>query len=531
MSEPTATKVPRLYIASDLHLAEGLDPRTRRYARLEGFFYDEEFASFLAKCTADAGSEPAVLILNGDVFDFLSCLHLPSPPERKELGFGVSGYERKYGLASSEQKAVWKLEQILRGHPGFFTALVRWMAAGHRLVLIRGNHDLELFWPAVRWRLVEHLVTLIDAAGGGLTPDELRARFEHRDWFYYEEGRIFVEHGHQYEESNCVPNLLYPVFPRNPAGGHDPVLDYPAGSWFLQIVFNRLRVIDPIRTKIITGDEYGRLVTRSRLLEYGVALGRHLPFMLRMAREFQRYEQEGTQVRERHRQAVHELAAQTGLGDRLWKVDGLKARGATDTNHMVAGKLLGPVIWKGVLAVAAVVLGMSAFFGVMNWLPSSGLPRALSVLLSSVVGVGTFLGAAFLTVYLSRQQRDEGVAHAHQFRDAAVRVARVLGVRVVVMGHTHLPDYYHAPVSNFTYVNSGTWTFVRRDENIIKPNAHSFTFVRVVGDEAELLRWSDLAERFEPVVLLTPDRPRMVERIMGKVRSTVRPPVVRGGAR
>ena len=186
MSEPTATKVPRLYIASDLHLAEGLDPRTRRYARLEGFFYDEEFASFLAKCTADAGSEPAVLILNGDVFDFLSCLHLPSPPERKELGFGVSGYERKYGLASSEQKAVWKLEQILRGHPGFFTALVRWMAAGHRLVLIRGNHDLELFWPAVRWRLVEHLVTLIDAAGGGLTPDELRARFEHRDWFYYE---------------------------------------------------------------------------------------------------------------------------------------------------------------------------------------------------------------------------------------------------------------------------------------------------------------------------------------------------------
>jgi UDP-2,3-diacylglucosamine pyrophosphatase LpxH len=149
VSEPTAPQVPRLYIASDLHLAEGLDPRTRRYARLEGFFYDEEFASFLAKCAEDAGREPAILILNGDVFDFLSCLHVPSRPDRKALGFGVSGFERKYGLASSETKAVWKLDQVLKGHPAFFTALVRWMALGHRVVLIRGNHDLELFWPAV----------------------------------------------------------------------------------------------------------------------------------------------------------------------------------------------------------------------------------------------------------------------------------------------------------------------------------------------------------------------------------------------
>lgn len=518
MTEPTVAQPPRLYVASDLHLAEGLDQRTRRYARLEGFFYDQEFAAFLKACLADAAGAPAILVLNGDVFDFLSCVRTPSPPERRELGFDISGFERKYGLASSEQKAVWKLEQILGGHPGFFQALVDWIAAGQRLVMIRGNHDLELFWPAVQARLREHFGARAAAMAGGPTAAELAERFVMLDWFYYEPGRIFVEHGHQYEESNCVPNLLHPVLPSSPTSGREPVLDYPSGSWFLQIVFNRLRLIDPIRTKIITGEEYGRVVTRARFLEFAFALWQNLPFLLRMAREFQPFEQEGTrQVREQHQLAVQALANESNLGDRLWKVDGLKARGATDTNYMVAVRLLMPVLWKGSVGLLAVVLGVVAFFGLQNWLAGAGLPASVRVALSSLVGVGAFLGAAFLTVYVARQQRDEGVAHAHQFRDAALRVARALGVKIVVMGHTHLADFYHAPGANMTYVNSGTWTFVRTPENIIKPNAHSFTFVRVTGDQAELLRWNDAAERFESVVLLTPDRPRIVERLMGRV--------------
>jgi len=509
--------LPRLYIAGDLHLAEGLDPRTRRYARLEGFFYDAEFASFLKVCLADADEAPAVLVLNGDVFDFLSCMRMPTPPERRELGFEISGFERKYGLSSSEQKAVWKLEQVLRGHPGFFQALVDWIGAGQRLVMIRGNHDLELFWPAVQARLREHLGTLAAATPGGPSEADLAERFTLLDWFYYEPGRVFVEHGHQHEESNCVPNLLYPVLPRSPTSGREPVLDYPAGSWFLQIVFNRLRLIDPIRTKIITGDEYGRVVTRARFLDFAVSLWQNLPFLLRMAREFQPFEQEATrQVREEHQRGVQALADESGLGDRLWKVDGLKARGAIDTNYMVAAKVLMPVVWKVFLGMLALVLGVVAFFGLQNWLAGGDLPVALRAVLSSLVGVGAFLGAAFLVVYVARQERDEGVAHAHQFRDAALRVARALGVKVVVMGHTHLADYHHAPGANVTYVNSGTWTFVRTPENIIKPNALSFTFVRVTGEQAELLRWSDSAARFEPVVLLSPDRPRIVERLMGR---------------
>ncbi len=519
MPEPSVSAIPRLYIVSDLHLAEGLDPRTLRYGRLEGFFYDEEFGSFLDACLDETGAEPAVLILNGDVFDFLSCTRIPSPPERRDLGFEITSFERKYGLSSTEQKAVWKLEQMMHGHRGFFVALVRWMARGQRLVLIRGNHDLELFWPAVQARLIEHFRALAAELPGGPTPDELAERFAFRDWFYHEPGRVFVEHGHQYEESNCVPNLLHPVSPQDPGGGREPALEYPVGSWFLEIVFNRLRVIDPIRTKIITGEEYGQMVTRARFLDFAFALWQNLPFLMRMVRDFQPFEQAGARhVRGLHQEGVHALAAETGLADKLWLVDGLKARGSGDTTYMVGARLLMPVLWKVFLGLLAVVFGVGAYTGIHTWLAQGGgvLSGPWRVVLSALVGAGAFLGAAFLVVYVARHQRDEGMAHAHQFRDAAMRVARAIGVKVVVMGHTHLADYHHAPGANVTYLNSGTWTFVRTPENIIKPNAHSFTFVRVTGDRAELLRWSDAAERFERVVLLTPDRPRMVERLMGR---------------
>ena len=73
----------------------------------------------------------ARLILNGDVFDFLSMVRLPPQEIIRESGMQISGEEHKYGLGTSPTKSAWKIEKIMWGHPLFFRALLRFAHAGH----------------------------------------------------------------------------------------------------------------------------------------------------------------------------------------------------------------------------------------------------------------------------------------------------------------------------------------------------------------------------------------------------------------
>jgi UDP-2,3-diacylglucosamine pyrophosphatase LpxH len=503
---------------SDLHLADGRDPRTGRFARLEGFFYDDEFHGFVRHCLADAGDEPATLILNGDVFDFLSVIAIPTWQERRELGFAVSRFEHKYGLLSSERKAVWKLERIMRGHRTFFEALLTWIAAGHPLVIIRGNHDMELFWNAVQERFVGQLEEFARTMPGGPTEERIRAAISIHHWFYHEPGRIFVEHGHQYEESNCVPNLLQPVAPQNPLGLHEVVLDYPAGSYFLEIVFNRLRVVDPVGTRILTFEEYSRLLNKNRLLDVVLAFWRNLPFLIRMLKNFQLVERrERRSIRARHDEKLERLEEETGLKGRLRELDALKACGDAATKYAIGAKLLKPVLFKAFIAVAAAVVGVSAYVSFQALVAAVGAPGqavGMRVLVSAVVGLAVFAGVAigFFTLY--RKVSRESVRMLDEFRAAAVAVTRVMDVPIVSFGHTHLPDFLRFGRDGRTYVNSGSWSFASHPTDVIKPQSQQFTFVRVVGDEPELLRWNDGASRFETVVLIEPYREQLVERLL-----------------
>jgi hypothetical protein len=58
---------------------------------------------------------------------------------------------------------------------------------------------------------------------------------------------------------------------------------------------------------------------------------------------------------------------------------------------------------------------------------------------------------------LSRGLLEEHALHA-QLVDAAAKIARRTGARVVSFGHTHIPTFVSLP-EGAVYVNSGTWTW------------------------------------------------------------------------
>ena len=87
---------------------------------------------------------------------------------------------------------------MLAAHGDFFAALRGFMEKGHRVVLIPGNHDVDIFWPHVRDRLLEEL--------GG--PDSDHFHFESSG--IYRTGSLYVEHGNQYYADSVFENFTHP---------------------------------------------------------------------------------------------------------------------------------------------------------------------------------------------------------------------------------------------------------------------------------------------------------------------------------
>ena len=254
---------------SDLHLSEGVDPRTGKLDRNEDFFYDLEFAQMLVYHVQewkkakgdDPMSRPWKLVINGDIWDFLQVVSLPPTdhPLFTKYGVELTNNKKEYGLGTSEPETVWKLRRIVEGHTLFFQALGWFLAhEGFELILLKGNHDTELYWPgvqaAVRHVIGEQYATWYKKMYEGAQPDSplsfntrmptklagLDERIHFPPWFYYEPNLFYVEHGNQYDSANAYRDFLHPIVPDRP-----DLIELPSGSFFVRYFFNKVELLHP----------------------------------------------------------------------------------------------------------------------------------------------------------------------------------------------------------------------------------------------------------------------------------------------
>lgn len=231
--------------ASDLHLGPGRRRSTQTFYAEENFFADEAFARWL-DCHQRHFSR-LLLVLIGDVFDFTRLDHQPETADEfriwsdrlRRLGVqqepeglkaSIVGREQKYGLRTQDYKSVWKLWRMADGHVPMVRALAQFVSAGGGVVVIKGNHDLEMHWPLVRLAIRDELVLR------GARPEEAE-----RNVAFAEEGvtirNVYFEHGHQYEAMTRVEGV--------PAleGGQE--LRLPLGSFVNRYIINPIERLDP----------------------------------------------------------------------------------------------------------------------------------------------------------------------------------------------------------------------------------------------------------------------------------------------
>jgi UDP-2,3-diacylglucosamine pyrophosphatase LpxH len=478
-----------LYVVSDLHLGRGRRPDTRRWSRLETFLYDDDFLAFCRWLCRDARGR-AALVLNGDVFDFLRIEPEPAPDAR--------GAERRFGALPTPVVAARMAEDILAGHPRFLDGLCEVLAAGHEVILLPGNHDLETQSDEVRAvvrRAVEDRLAALDAPAGSA------GRLGFEDWFIHEPGRVWIEHGCQHDPENAFRWHLRRGLSSEAAAAAAEG-DLPLGNFFQRYLYNAFGSITFIVPSTRANYRYFRwlLANEPRLL-LRVTFS-HARFLVQLLRRLARLPTDGwrDEAGRVHDAALGALGERSGLGARLREVDGLKPTGA-DAAHAASGmirQLLKVVLTALAVAVLALAIFTASSVAIGSLEAGVGWKALLSLLLYLAFAAVT--GAGLVAAAL-RMPRD---VPPHHLRDAAARVAALVGVPLVVFGHSHeeMVERLERPAGPGWYFNTGTWIAVFTHDVLIPRERVQHTFLRVRGADAELLRYSPGRDGPLPVVLL-----------------------------
>jgi UDP-2,3-diacylglucosamine pyrophosphatase LpxH len=468
-----------LLVVSDFHLGQGFDPDLGTYSPMEDFPFDDAFARFLryqerVRRQPRYGGHPWKLIFNGDLLDFVQVDSLPKSGFTLQAVKGVSNHrelttdEQKNGLGTTCSESAWKAKRIAQGHQRFFAALGRFVSQGNRIVVVSGNHDVELHWPEVRKQLtieIEKAYTSdrkMTGEGASITLEDIEARVSFCPWFYYEPGRVYVEHGGQYESSSHFPDIL------NPVSQKDPDRIQVLWGWlFGRYLFNQVESAHPLADNI-------KPPTRSVMWALRRSPLRTIWLLIRRGWVLFQAFQSWRHSRSKRREPPCEDILPCEI---THEIEALADKWSAGSRQEWFGMLF--IGFLSLLAVGLAVAGVVKL-AIPPW--TDALPWLIAAVLA----------------YLLRHFVD---ARVPKFDDFFQRVAQDLeqtlkpthSVPYIILGHDHIAAI--RKMEEAWYVNTGTWTLIFEQQGPIEGQEKLTFFQHIQGHRGppELLRWDDAA--------------------------------------
>ena len=408
------------------------------------------------------GGQPWRLVIGGDFIDFTGMSVMPAHDARAELVTEPTEEELRHGLGGAADHVLAKLRLVMEHHAGVMDALGRFIAEDNHLVIVPGNHDVDWHWESVQ---AAFRAALAERAGGGAE------RIEFSPWFYYEEGLIYLEHGHQYDGYCSHDYVLYPVLPSDPR----------RTTLSLSDVLVRC-VVRPTRGMTETGHDKMSVADYLRFAGSlgfrGMAklvrcFGTAIRTALRLWREH--VSEAAAWVRREHERKMLQLCLA-----REYNIERL--RSLAHLHHPPLTRSLGAIAAGLMLDQVALAIAVVAAAGcVLVWLDHLYVASSTSSLVIAGLAVARH-------VWLRRAS----VEPSALLRERSRGVARLFPAQVVVMGHTHVPEVQ--PIAeNSTYINLGAWA----DEDVPDGSASSITRTHLVvtrdaaGPRARLFTWRE----------------------------------------
>jgi len=486
-----ATPDHNLLIISDLHLSEGIHPSTKRFSRNEDFFFDEEFARFLAYYSdqSHGNDKPWHLIINGDFLDFLQVTSIDDADESHSR----DPERPKYGLGCGEGETVHKLDRIMEGHKQFFKAMAKFIVKGHSVTIMKGNHDVEFHYMGVRDAFIKEMQDLCkqvasENAANMTTPLPPWGSLRFSDWFYYEPGLLWVEHGNQSDEQNCFRNWLEPLLPADPKRKDE--IDLPFGSLFVRYLFNRVENEEPFADNIKPPTKFVSWFLLHHPIHFlNFARKDGLYMLKKIRRAWKRIPDSAYADRDAaHHTRLVKLASLWNIKEHvLENIDKLRATSVFRQGKHLQGK------WKLMrgLIMCNLFFPLGVFFLFLTFLFSI-------VVVPLWVPLALFFWGVFLFVFLyPRGKKKKSNVLSDLVAEKAKEIFKHLDVRYVIMGHSHNADLQsidNGGKNGKEYFNTGTWTKVFSEEERLIREENELVFVKIVREEGlkvELLKWED----------------------------------------
>jgi UDP-2,3-diacylglucosamine pyrophosphatase LpxH len=399
--EQKRTSARRLFVISDLHLG-GTPPPMMTSTK--------ELATFISNLPERRrGDERLELVIAGDFVDFLAIAPFAA--------FTTSPLEARDKLRQMMQDAAFGT---------VFDALGRFVAAGHWLTVLLGNHDVELVFPSVQDAFLRH----IDA-----TPHDVQFVQDNRA---YRVGALLIEHGNRYDSANENDWTGLRALVSALSRGEAPIdqLEVSAGSRLVESLISPLKSRYPFIDLL---QPQGELVALF-LVAFEPALILDLPKLgkLLKAKRLQDKNPQGLQPGETRHVA---FASPTRKDPELDRVFGAAYATLRSENEQVGAWDVIRVAWEA-----------------RNDSLSEILDRGGEVPVDRLEQIRVALRRLLLSDKSNARDGDTA-----QYGAAAKRmIASSQGeIETVVMGHTHLARHI-GPAERASYINTGTWADVIR---------------------------------------------------------------------
>jgi UDP-2,3-diacylglucosamine pyrophosphatase LpxH len=471
-----------LLVLSDVHLGSDLNDfglPMRRSQRV-----DQDLVKLITHYRTVAPTTSLWrLVVAGDFIDFVG---MAVRAEGVALATERSDEEHEHGLGNAVDHVRVKLRRVSERHADVFDALAGFVADGHALDFVLGNHDLEMHWDAVK----DDLRSLLLVRARALRHDAIdgatfEARIAFHPWFFYVAGLAYIEHGHQYDAFCASQYVMAPLSAADPRRIARSVSD----------VLLRF-VVRPTRGMHEYGHEKHGV---AHYLAFALNLG--MVGMLKLAKCYasavgelfrlrrEHVSTEANSVREEHHRRMVVLAQTTRVGvDRLRALESLQVAPITRTvSGILASVLLDRIVLGSVAGLTLVTVAVLTASHVLHawW-------AAPCILVGWAVG--------------HRQlARNRTVDPEERMIERAAHLAKLFPAAFVVMGHTHTPAKMAINGIDASYINLGSWAEEESDNGESTDRAYraacTYLIIRRGEDRpiAEFLAWSeDGPRRFDP---------------------------------
>ncbi|MBA3452079.1 MAG: hypothetical protein H0T42_03160 [Deltaproteobacteria bacterium] len=416
------TELANILVVSDLHFGEELlpgAPLERRHAVDLGANAFREFLKHHTVRRRDG--RPWRLVIAGDLFDFMSVV-IPGLPGRPPK----TADERRFGLGRGAVPGVERLKRICEVHRPLLIDLARFAAAGHRVDIIVGNHDVELLLPNV----VEELMRQIASAGADA---RALSRIRVVPWFIYEPGVVWIEHGHVYDEGCSFEFNLAPMDPK------DGWLVYNTDYAAVRYLGSAVPDLDPHGIEEWSFWGYMQYAMQHGFGHMGklwMAYGRFVKALF-TARGLHRSFKRRDRRRREHSARLAEVAEAGGISfDTARAIDRLARTPMTTSARRVGRMLMLDRFGLGAGVFVAIVL-------MLIFLPLVWALLGAAIAIGIAAGITRWLGSHLVLSQLP-------------MRAVPQRIRKLVDAPVVVFGHTHDPRWQKLR-SGGLYVNAGTW--------------------------------------------------------------------------